>query len=238
MTTPRVLLVGAQHGNERLGPRLWQYITKYHPGLITSVDYICGNPKASRLNTRYVETDLNRSYAVDRRGNMSYEEKRALQILKVIDSQAYDYVLDLHTTTTDIDRMFVTVSLDGAPARIVNGTTIRKIALMPPDIGAHSLIGCVSQAISVEVNETVAKTEELLQEVVGLLNHLTSNKIEPKRTRDVYYIRELIPQDTELDSNCKNFLKTSYGFYPILLGEKNYITYQGFAAYDRRKVEL
>jgi succinylglutamate desuccinylase len=81
-----ILTVGAQHGDEKLGPLVWQHLNKHRPDLLTSVDYICGNPKAVSKNIRYIESDLNRSYSPSKSSNLSYEEKRAQEILGFIRS--------------------------------------------------------------------------------------------------------------------------------------------------------
>src|SRR5688500_4098990 len=100
----RILIVGAQHGNEKLGPRLQRYLKNDKSGKFKNVDYLCGNPRALRADVRFIDTDLNRSYKPQT--PITYEEKRAKKILKIIQQSQYDYVLDVHTTTADVGRFF------------------------------------------------------------------------------------------------------------------------------------
>lgn len=230
MKNNRVLIVGAQHGNELLGPQLWDFIKQESPSLLASVEYVCGNPKARRLNTRFVESDLNRSYSLPEEGSLTYEQRRAQWILQFIRSGKFDFVLDMHTTTADVGSMFVTVRLDETMLQIVNNSSITKIAYMPADIGKQSLIGQVPQAISIEVNQRVAKTPELVREMANLVKGLVYGTELPKQPREVYFVQSTIPLDVKLSPTTQNFQKSSEGFYPVLFGEVTYTQHQGFAA--------
>lgn len=234
----RVLIVGAQHGNELLGPHLWDYISQERPDLLASVEYVCGNPEARRQNTRFIETDLNRSYAPSSDEKLTYEQERAQEILQLIRTGKFDYVLDMHTTTADVGSMFVTVRLGGAVAEIINSSTITKIAYMPPAIGVQSLIGQVPQAVSVEVNKDLAQTPELIQEMALLVENLTNGTQQPVQTREVYSIQNTIPLTTELDRSTRNFEKTAQGFYSVLFGEITYTQHRGFAADKVEVIDL
>lgn len=238
MKKHRVLIVGAQHGNELLGPHLWDYINQERPDLLASVEYVCGNPEARRQNTRFIETDLNRSYAPSAEETLTYEQERAQEILQLIRSSDYDYVLDMHTTTADVGSMFVTVRLDGVTQQVMNASAITKIAYMPSAIGVQSLIGQVPQAISVEVNKDLAQTPELIQEMTLLVENLVNGSQQPAQPREVFFIQGTIPLSTNLDDATRNFQKTAHGFYPVLFGEVTYTQHQGFAANKVETIDI
>lgn len=97
----RVLVIGGTHGNERLGIQLVSLLKK-NP--LPNIDAIIANPRAVAANTRYTESDLNRSFGDLFPG--TYETRRA-KYLRAVTGQ-YDVVLDLHNTMTpDNDSSFV-----------------------------------------------------------------------------------------------------------------------------------
>lgn len=89
----RILFVVCTHGDELAGHKLFQ---DYPYGETDKVSWkvIIGNPEAVSLNTRYIESDLNRSFNIKK--PRTYEEKRA-QILKSYFKE-YDEIYDIHTT--------------------------------------------------------------------------------------------------------------------------------------------
>lgn len=167
---PRILVIGAQHGDERLGPRLQRFLRADTSGRFKNVHYSCGNPRAYRRNVRFTETDLNRSY--DTLPAKTYEEKRAQKILHTIRKGNYDYVLDVHTSRAYVGRFFLVTHLDGAPARVIAASHFERVAVMPPHIADCSLIGQVPQAVSVEYDRRLARTQRALRELVQLLENL------------------------------------------------------------------
>jgi hypothetical protein len=235
MDKPRILIVGTQHGNERLGPRLKRYIAK-HPQKYASVDYLCGNPRAFRANVRFIETDLNRSY--DPKGEpATYEERRAQKVLEFIRRGNYDYVFDVHTSYTDVDRFFLAASTNAAVSSVVAASTINRLVIMPPHIADCSLIGQVPQAISIEYNRDLAVTRRALDELVALLENLLEGK-SLSLPREIFPVTEKIPMHVELKPQTPNFRLTKHGFYPVLIGPNTYVGYKGFAAYERQEVVL
>ena len=228
---PRILIVGSQHGDERLGPRLQRYMQK-HGARFANVDYLCGNPRAYRANTRFIDTDLNRSYAAE--SPKTYEQKRAQRILEFIRYGDYDYVLDVHTSTADVGRFFIATGLEGPLGEMISCAPFDRVVVMPPHIADCSLIGRVPQAISVEYDRKLARSQETLEELGQFLNDLLAGHGSPK-SRDIYYVRDTITLDADVDLSHKNFVMTGLGFYPILFGEKTYTSHRGFAAYRKEK---
>lgn len=104
MSTPkRVIIVGGTHGNEWTGI---QVVTHYQQSLREKfpelkLEFILGNPEAHKLNRRFKDEDLNRAFAFLDEERPSYENKRAREIKKQIDSEPC-VVLDLHTTTSNM----------------------------------------------------------------------------------------------------------------------------------------
>lgn len=229
---PRILIIGAQHGDERLGPRLNRFLKSDAVGRYENVTYLCGNPRAFRRNVRFTETDLNRSY--DPTVPRTYEEKRAAKILQHIRQGRYDYVLDIHTSRADVGRFFLATHLDGAVADIVSASRFERVAVMPPHIADCSLIGQVPQAISVEYDRRLARTQQALRELVELLDNLLAGKSLP-RQREIFYVTSTIPSTSNISPEAKNFEKCEQGFYPIIYRSSggSYAQHKGFAAHEK-----
>lgn len=108
-----VAIVGGTHGNELTGVYL---VTSYleNPSFIerTSFDTMAlyGNPKAMAQCRRYVDTDLNRCFALKDLNDhtlTSYEAERAKELNQLLgpknsESPHVDFVMDLHTTTSNM----------------------------------------------------------------------------------------------------------------------------------------
>ncbi len=99
----KVVISGGVHGNELIGI----YVVKkmQHDFFETkniSVDFLLANPKAIKLNRRYIDYDLNRAFGKEALTQDShlYEFERA----KVIEQRLKncDFLIDLHTTTANM----------------------------------------------------------------------------------------------------------------------------------------
>ena len=51
----KILIISETHGNEKIGTRIMQKIK-----LNSSFDWIIGNEKASKINKRFIESNMNR----------------------------------------------------------------------------------------------------------------------------------------------------------------------------------
>lgn len=89
----KILVIGGTHGNELLGVKLVELLVKKP---IENVDTLIANPRAVAAGSRFIESDINRSFGVQRMA--TYETARAAQIQKI--TAGYDVVLDFHNTQT------------------------------------------------------------------------------------------------------------------------------------------
>jgi len=227
---PRILIVGAQHGDERLGPRLNRFLKRDTSGRYATVEYMCGNPRAFRQNVRFTETDLNRSYTAD--PPRTYEEKRAKEILRVIEQGGYDYVLDVHTSRPAVGRFFIATHIGGSVAHIIAASDFERVAIMPPDIAGCSLIGRVPQAIAIEYDRRISRSKQTLKELVSLLDNLLVSTPNRPRPREIFYVDGTIPLDSGIANDAKNFERCNQGFYPVIFTPRNgsYRAHHGFRA--------
>ncbi len=226
----KILLI-TQHGDERLGQRLYRFLQrKEHGSKYKDVDFLCGNPKAYQANVRYIESDLNRSYGVEK--PRAYEEKRARRVLAMIGEAQYDYVLDIHTSRSPCGSLLIVANLNTAVQDMIAATRMKRIVVMSPDIAAGSLIGNVANAVSFEYDRQIADSRETLAELVDVIDALFARTREEPFARDVFFVDSVIRSDASIDAHSKNFEKCNLGFYPVLFRERggSYKGYKGFAA--------
>lgn len=99
-TLTKMLLSCCVHGDEWLG----KYISDNYP-VGKNEHYMwrsmIANPEAMHLNTRFIDTDLNRAFPGKADGN--YEERRAHQINRILPQ--YDLILDWHQAESEMDDM-------------------------------------------------------------------------------------------------------------------------------------
>lgn len=225
----KLLLLGAQHGDEPLGDKLFDYLQNNRPDMLKYVDFLVANPEARKKSVRFIESDLNRSY---NGRNATFEERRAGEILAFIEQGNYDLVLDLHTTTCVQPPCLITASISHP---FITASNISKIVHMNHDIVRSSLIGVLKTAISIEVNREEID-ETLLKSLVGDIDRFTADKTSEIK-KEYYEVAGLLHKfevsEQEADS-LKNFHKAKAGFYPVLVGENSYkkhTDYLGFKAY-------
>jgi len=138
-------LIGGTHGNERTGVTAIQRrlagVAADAPGLPAPreaksfrLDALFGNPRAIELNRRYVDFDLNRCFSSDGladRDAPGYERQRA-QVLNALlgpkgaADPAYQFTVDLHTTTANLGPTVI-IREDEAMARIVAAAVQRDL---------------------------------------------------------------------------------------------------------------
>lgn len=90
----KVAIFGGIHGNEKAGIETIKYFKKNLKLKNGTVYLVFGNPKAIKQNIRYTEKNLNRCFIDKSKKGSSYEEKRAVELMKLLDR--CDALLDLH----------------------------------------------------------------------------------------------------------------------------------------------
>lgn len=101
-------IIGGTHGNEPVGIKALEGI-KGNSYLNEFKTYI-GNPKAQEMGKRYVDSDLNRAFGGDDSAK-GYERERSKYLVGEIKGEA-DFLLDLHTTTSNMGLTVILTRLD------------------------------------------------------------------------------------------------------------------------------
>ncbi|MCO4793787.1 MAG: aspartoacylase [Bacteriovoracaceae bacterium] len=104
-------IIGGTHGNEPVGIEVIRDLEQKGPSLYThEFKTFVGNPKAFEIGKRYVNSDLNRAFG--ELGNSSgNESKRSEELDKEIRGK-FDFLMDLHTTTSNMGITIILTHLD------------------------------------------------------------------------------------------------------------------------------
>lgn len=112
----KVAILGGTHGNELTGIHLL-HRWRDNPSEVTrstfSTELCLANPKACEENRRFVDEDLNRCFSNERLSRVdspSYEAARASQLNQLLGPKGnsrIDFLIDLHTTTSNCGPMLV-----------------------------------------------------------------------------------------------------------------------------------
>jgi aspartoacylase len=134
MAQGRVLVVAATHGNERNAPWLLEQ-WRQHPELLCShgleLQLEVGNPEALACNRRYLDRDLNRSFAPELLADASRQEReiqRARALLAAhgpAGATPCSVALDLHSTTSAMGNSLVVYGRRPADLALAAGIQAR-----------------------------------------------------------------------------------------------------------------
>jgi succinylglutamate desuccinylase len=97
----KIVILGGTHGNEFVGVEVIKELAQNRPkDCVHDYKTVHANPKAYQQRRRYVDSDLNRAFGPqsEPKGN----EKEQSEKLKSSIIGHYDFLIDLHTTTTDM----------------------------------------------------------------------------------------------------------------------------------------
>lgn len=99
----RVVITGGTHGNEWTGIQVIQHYQEYFKQKFPTLqlEFILANPEAYKINRRFIDEDLNRAFQFLNENKSSYEHTRAQEIKSII-TKSPCFVLDLHTTTSNM----------------------------------------------------------------------------------------------------------------------------------------
>ncbi len=233
--TKDILIVGSQHGNELLGIRLYEYLTEISPGLLSKVEYYCANPLAFSRDKRFIESDMNRSYGPDSTG---YEARRAQMLADMIRVGNYGYIIDCHTTTTEVGACFIVKARNATVDAVINAVPeVSNIVLMKTDIADLSLLGVSDAVVAIEVNEKFATEESILDILLRMIERLSNGETVAPVKRAIYRVNKFIdPKEPVNEADLQNF-KSHNGRYPVLCGgDAKKRTYKGFWATKQASV--
>ncbi|MEI6481244.1 MAG: succinylglutamate desuccinylase/aspartoacylase family protein [Candidatus Saccharibacteria bacterium] len=148
----KILILGAMHGNEPLGP---QVVKAFEQNPIPNIDVALANPPALQKNVRFVEKDLNRSFPGSTNGS-SFEDRRAAEIVELC--ATYDVVLDFHNTNcAGNDCSFVGQDANSELFDISSWLNLHRVIVADYDCLNKYAPNCLSIEISLSSDQNQAK---------------------------------------------------------------------------------
>src|SRR3989344_6616908 len=133
---PTIAIVCCQHGDEIFGLEVFKYFAR-HLSSYPAVKLILANEEAVARKTRFIDEDLNRVFNMSK--GEAHERRLARQILPEIAKSTY--VLDIHTTTSDLRMTPIITTLNAKIRKILRLCPFPEVAYMQPPLGNHALIG-------------------------------------------------------------------------------------------------
>ena len=225
-------LICGVHGDELFGERVF----KYFENKIDSIKIqtlILAHPEAIKIRKRFFETDLNRSFPGSINGSL--EEKIANKLIPIL--RKSDFVLDIHTTVSDIILAPVITNLNLKSKKIINLLPCKNIAFVQSPLGQKSLIGQTRNGISLEFNRNFARKNEAIKIIENIINSLTENKKAKLKKRNIFYIDGSISKKIKLPKNSKNFkLIKELNVYPFLLHKNSYRDIHALSASVKKSI--
>lgn len=233
----KILIIGATHGNELLGTKLYARLLQQRSPLLEHVDFIIGNPRAYAAKKRYMQQDLNRSYQST---DSSYEATRAQEIKAYIELTQPDIVLDMHTTNCQQPNCLIIGDLNGEmKRRFLRACHISTLLQVQP-IGDILSLG--NNVLGYEVPNRHINTQ-LLDAIIGDLQRFVNGE-QPHARKQLFtmrgriYKKDVSPTDA---ATFVNFKPHPLGFVPVMTGENSYkrqTDYLGFKATAPEHIEV
>jgi succinylglutamate desuccinylase len=255
----RILIVASTHGHERIGLRVIERLKNIKLNE-NQVEFIIGNPNASKLNQPFIESDLNRVFPGKKPG--TYEEELAVELSRKI--AEFELVIDIHSTkTTDLgeNSMLIITKYDDETKKILDLIHPPKVLLMKYKSDS-ALISQAKIGVAFEYgrDDSEQVLEATLYDIAQILLHYNAISSNPftqnsniiNSKSEIFEVYDAYKKEFEgeylLDNNVTNFkqvqkdelictnLKDKQAiysqdtFYPILFGNNRYRDILGFKA--------
>jgi succinylglutamate desuccinylase len=196
VTLSQALIFGGTHGNEWTGI----YAIKQEEKALNAtfpelkISFIHANPEAFKINQRFKDEDLNRAFEFLDEKRKGYEHERARELKKLI-TEHPGFVLDLHTTTSNMGKTLILTRPDPVNfhiaqlvAKKVSGTKI----ILSPDPEQKYLVSQSSYGMMIEVGPVPQGVlsgmayEDTLKLIKATLEALSDEKSIPEGEVEVY----------------------------------------------------
>ncbi len=228
----KILIVGGTHGDEKTGIEVVGMLDriKEESLLYEHITTLIANPKASKKNVRFVETNLNQSFGV--KDPQSYEEKRAVEIMPLL--TGHDFILDFHNTTSRTTCAIVTETPTESQRAVIRCFGFDKVVIMPPggSLSGQYPLKTVSFEISNSDRGYFSSTYfvEKITRMYELPTEKSSDvhffRFEGKVSKDTFSKLEMNINDFKdffpLTDNQAEKLEVPRERIPIFIGEKAY----------------
>ena len=229
-----VTVVCSLHGEEVFPAKIFEYLKKnldQYPGL----KIILAHEEALKKGVRFFDTDLNRSFPGKKDGN--YEERLAYQIKKEIKN--CKYLIDLHTSVTDIQLTPIVTKINRKTKRIINLQKSAQIIYVKKPLAGQALIGQINNGVSLECGRQHTKGPAMMRSILQLINDLIHDKKRKPRARKIFTVTGTLSKSTPIPKNAKNFKYIkALKIYPILYHKDAYRHIHCLAATKMKQIKI
>lgn len=201
----RVAIIGGTHGNELTGiyvvKKFQQFSDLLHRDSFECMTLLA-NPQAIAANQRYIDRDLNRSFANEDLINpelIGYEEKRAKEIASKLKN--VDLIIDLHSSTANMGltilpssrhpfnlRLAAYLSTLHPDVRVCYGA---KCNADDPMLRSLSPLGCTIEVGAIAQGvlnaDLFQQTEMLIQAILDYIEAMNRGNILPAPSSSIVY---------------------------------------------------
>ena len=233
----KILLIGATHGNELLGVKVYERLLKTHSPLLEHVIFMVGNPRAYAQGKRFMEADLNRCYGVD---DATYESKRARTISDEIQNKNPDIVIDIHTTTAVQPSCLIVNNLRGGAKRaFLRASHVSRVLKIT---SLSDICSLRTNIIGYEVSTSSIEHDEVDKIIADMQRYVEGRVYESAKL--IYHAKGKIYANSVRKSDAmrfKNFEMSHLGYVPIMVGEDSYreqTDYIGFYASKEKHITV
>ena len=208
----KVLVVSSVHGDETFSVEATDHIVKHNP----ECSILVANTAAFAQNKRFIDEDLNRSFPGNKDSKL-LEIRLAAMILSYI--QQFEYVIDIHTTTSDLKVVPIIVSGNNETKRMAKLVPSKEVVIAGTIDSIGTLIGNAKNGMSLEFGEKFARENKnyCLSEIMSIIHMIGEDTLNNDQT---YFETKGMIHNQE---NLENFVPLpGSNVYPFLVGEKSY----------------
>ncbi|MFA6533972.1 MAG: succinylglutamate desuccinylase/aspartoacylase family protein [Patescibacteria group bacterium] len=235
-----VLLVSGTHGDEKIGAEAIQLLP---PELASKFNWLIGNPLAWEKNQRFTEADLNRSFP-GKADSAVYEERRAAEILALINRQKPKYVVDMHGTGAESGVFIIITNPNWDNLALAARFDASRIVIWPSAVSSPTgpLTKFVTCGLELECgpdSEPAVKVElsRILTDFLSQKSPLNfSQALARLKTKEIYWVGGKLEKSDGEKLELADFIPTTVRgerFFPLLVGQ-----YPGVWCYKMRRVAL
>jgi len=216
---PLIAILGCVHGNETYSIRLFRYLKNSLKLEKGQVDCYLVNERAYERGVRFIESDLNRSFNLEK---STYESELSKKIK--LELKKYDYIIDLHSTSSNTPPFLIFTKRELKEEGFPQIFGIKKLVLVPD--AKYSLINQFNRAVSIEISScksTNHQTKNAKKYITNALARL--NMIDKRIKKQNFHEWFIFVESTPKEERLKDFKLTKFNgefYYPTLTGEIEY----------------
>lgn len=227
----KILIIGATHGDEKIGIEVARKINPRFSGLF---DFLIANPRALQKKKRFLDFDLNRAYP-GKKYSKFYEKRRAYEIFNK--AKKYNYVIDIHEASCGTENFIIIPRYKISNKFPLDLIKLRKLLLWPNPKG--TLGQFLPKLIELEFGVKNKKRKGVIKKAKNILEFFLKNielsKKPDSQEKEAYFVYDKI-SGNKTSNNLKDFkiiqIKNEK-FYPLLVNQ--YLKY-GILCYKMKKL--